>query len=161
MKKVYIASPFGFSETCRNFYYKNLLPLISEAGFQFIDPWVLTDKLEIEKTESMEYGKDKRKAWQKLNIKIAGNNRRAIDSCDIMLAVLDGTDVDSGTASEIGYAFARGKKILGYRGDIRLTGDNEGATVNLQVEYFITQSGGEIINNYNDIPKYLSKISQF
>jgi nucleoside 2-deoxyribosyltransferase len=53
--------------------------------------------------------------------------------------------VDSGTAAEIGYAFAMGKPILGYRGDFRLSADNEGSTVNLQVEYFITQSGGQII----------------
>ena len=42
------------------------------------------------------------------------------------MAVLDGTDVDSGTAAEIGYAFARGKLIVGYRGDFRLSADNEG-----------------------------------
>ena len=62
-----------------------------------------------------------------------------------MLAVLDGADVDSGTAAEIGYAFARGKRILGYRGDFRLAADNVGSIVNLQVEYFITAGGGEIV----------------
>lgn len=37
-----------------------------------------------------------------------------------MLAILDGQDVDSGTAAEIGYAFARRKPIVGYRGDLRV-----------------------------------------
>jgi len=37
----------------------------------------------------------------------------------------------------IGFAFAKGKPIIGYRGDLRLSGDNDGAIVNLQVEYFI------------------------
>ena len=68
-----------------------------------------------------------------------------------MLAILDGTDVDSGTASEIGYAFALGKKILGYRGDFRLTGDNPGSTVNLQVEYFIRKSGGRIVRSVEEL----------
>jgi nucleoside 2-deoxyribosyltransferase len=36
-----------------------------------------------------------------------------------MLAILDGQDVDSGTAAEIGYAFARRKPIV-YRGDLRV-----------------------------------------
>ena len=67
------------------------------------------------------------------------------------VAVLDGTDVDSGTAAEIGYAFARGKLIVGYRGDFRLSADNEGSTVNLQVEYFIRASGGTIVERYEDL----------
>ena len=62
-----------------------------------------------------------------------------------MLAVLDGTDVDSGTASEIGYAYAKGKPMVGYRGDFRLSSDNEGGVVNLQVQYFILTSGGSIV----------------
>src|SRR5262245_63505569 len=39
----------------------------------------------------------------------------------------------------------RGKRIIGYRGDVRLSADNEGAVVNLQVEYFIHESGGRIV----------------
>ena len=62
---------------------------------------------------------------------VGERSRKMIESSDGVLAVLDGTDVDSGTASEIGYAFALGKKILGYRGDFRLMGDNPGSTVNL------------------------------
>lgn len=98
----------------------------------------------------MEYGKKKRDAWKELNKEIGDNNRRAIDQCDCILAVLDGTDVDSGVATEIGYGFAAGKKIIGYRGDFRLSADNEGATVNLQVEYFIERSGGRIADNIDD-----------
>ena len=79
-----------------------------------------------------------------------------IDSSDGILAVLDGTDVDSGTASEIGYAFALGKRILGYRGDFRLTGDNPGSTVNLQVEYFIRKSGGRIVRSVDELAALLS-----
>jgi nucleoside 2-deoxyribosyltransferase len=73
-------------------------------------------------------------------------------------AVLDGVDVDSGTAAEIGYAYARGKPILGYRGDFRLSADNEGSTVNLQVEYFIRQSGGDIIAALADLGPALGKL---
>jgi nucleoside 2-deoxyribosyltransferase len=68
-----------------------------------------------------------------------------------MIAILDGPDVDSGTAAEIGYAFARGKLIVGYRGDFRLSADNEGSIVNLQVEYFIRESGGAIVSRYEDL----------
>ena len=69
--------------------------------------------------------------------------------------MLDGVDVDSGTAAEIGYAFARGKLIVGYRGDFRLSADNEGSVVNLQVEYFIRESGGTIVGRYEDLESHL------
>jgi nucleoside 2-deoxyribosyltransferase len=77
----------------------------------------------------------------------------------MMFVVLDGTDVDSGSAAEVGYAFAKGKPILGYRGDFRLSADNEGSTVNLQVEYFIRQSGGDIIAQIADLEDALKKIA--
>lgn len=64
---------------------------------------------------------------------IFGMDVKAIDDCDIVVAVLDGgSDVDSGTAWEMGYAYAKGKKLLGLRTDFRTFGP-EGA-VNLMIE---------------------------
>jgi nucleoside 2-deoxyribosyltransferase len=90
---------------------------------------------------------------------MGGANRAAIDAARGVVAVLDGADVDSGTAAEIGYAFARGKLIVGYRGDFRLSADNEGSTVNLQVEYFIRESGGTIVDRYEDLEASLRPLS--
>jgi nucleoside 2-deoxyribosyltransferase len=42
-----------------------------------------------------------------------------IDSADVILAVLDGSDADSGTCWECGYAFAKGKRVIGLRTDLR------------------------------------------
>lgn len=53
-----------------------------------------------------------------------------INSCDIVLAVLDGADSDSGTCFECGYAFAIGKKLIGVRTDIR-KGEEKGLNVML------------------------------
>jgi nucleoside 2-deoxyribosyltransferase len=147
MMKIYLAGPLGFSQVGREFYYGRLVPEIVGFGYEVLDPWKLTDQAKIDAVNAMPYGEAKRDAWRALNVEIGGNNRAAIDRSDAVFAVLDGVDVDSGTAAEIGYAFAKGKPILGYRGDFRLSADNEGSTVNLQVEYFITQSGGDIITS--------------
>ena len=40
-------------------------------------------------------------------------------ACDVVVAVLDGAAVDSGTAFEVGYAYARGKPLIGVRTDFR------------------------------------------
>jgi nucleoside 2-deoxyribosyltransferase len=156
--KIYMASPLGFSEVGRSFYNGTLIPEVMRLGFEVIDPWTLTDQAKIDAVEKMPYGVERRDAWRRLNVEIGGNNRAGIDRSDTVLAVLDGTDVDSGTAAEIGYAFAKGKPILGYRGDFRLSADNEGSTVNLQVEYFIRQSGGDIVTKLADLAPALARM---
>lgn len=42
-----------------------------------------------------------------------------IESADIVVAILDGADSDSGTCFECGYANAKGKVVIGVRTDIR------------------------------------------
>lgn len=44
-----------------------------------------------------------------------------LNTADAVAAVLNGTDVDSGTAFEMGYAYARGKPVLGLYDDTRHT----------------------------------------
>jgi nucleoside 2-deoxyribosyltransferase len=53
---------------------------------------------------------------------LAGIHRRCIESlrgADLLLAILDGADADSGVAYEVGYARALGKPVLGLRTDYR------------------------------------------
>ena len=138
---------------------RTLIPEIAGFGFEVIDPWRLTDRADIDAILKIPYGPERRDAWRRLNVTIGGNNRAGIDRADMVFAVLDGVDVDSGTAAEIGYAFAKGKPILGYRGDFRLAADNEGSTVNLQVEYFIRQSGGDIVARVDDLATALARIA--
>jgi nucleoside 2-deoxyribosyltransferase len=155
---IYMASPLGFSEAGRHFYNSVLVPFVKGLGYDVLDPWALADQAKIEAVQRLPYGPEKREAWRKLNREIGATNRAAIDRADGVIAVLDGTDVDSGTASEIGYAFARGKLIVGYRGDFRLSADNEGSTVNLQVEFFIHESGGAIVSRYEDLKSCLRSL---
>ncbi len=45
---------------------------------------------------------------------------RALEAAALVVAVLDGCDVDSGTAWEMGYAYALGRPVLGYLSDVRI-----------------------------------------
>jgi nucleoside 2-deoxyribosyltransferase len=158
--KIYTAGPLGFSEAGRAFHRDYVLPEVKRLGHDALDPWTLTDPARINAVLRLPYGEARRDAWRKLNVEIGGNNRAAIDACDLVFAVLDGADVDSGTAAEIGYAFAKAKPIIGYRGDFRLSADNEGSVVNLQVEYFIHQSGGEIIPALAELEAALGRLKR-
>jgi nucleoside 2-deoxyribosyltransferase len=61
-------------------------------------------------------------------------NLQALDGCNIMVAILDGAQVDDGTAWEIGYHYSRGRKIIGIRTDFRKAGETNSSKVNAMVE---------------------------
>lgn len=63
-----------------------------------------------------------------------------VEGSDIVVAVLDGVDVDSGTAWEIGYAYAKEKPVIGLRTDFRSLSDG---IVNLMVEMAIVALAGD------------------
>jgi nucleoside 2-deoxyribosyltransferase len=71
------------------------------------------------------------------------SNHRALNDCKFMVAILDGAQVDDGTAWEIGYHFAKGKKILGIRTDFRKAGEAANSKVNAMLEF----SCVEVVNS--------------
>jgi nucleoside 2-deoxyribosyltransferase len=131
--------------------------LFERIGYKVLDPWKLTDQTIIDRALHAPEGPVRQATWREVNTIIGNNNVEAINLARIVVGVLDGTDVDSGTASEIGYAYARSKLIIGYRGDFRLSSDNSGAMVNLQVEYFIRKSGGTIVATLAKLEEILAK----
>lgn len=157
-KRLYIASPFGFSEAGRAYMYGTVIPNITDLGYEIIDPWKLTDAHILAEVTAMPYGAEKRDRWREVNQIIANHNTEAIRKSDGIFAILDGVDVDSGTASEIGFAAALGKPVVGYRGDFRLSADNEGSTVNLQVQHFIHMHGGQLITELSAIGEALREV---
>ena len=62
------------------------------------------------------------------------SNLKALNECKIMVAILDGPQVDDGTAWEIGYHYARGGMVVGIRTDFRKAGEAASSKVNAMVE---------------------------
>jgi nucleoside 2-deoxyribosyltransferase len=117
-KQIYLAGPlFSKAERDFNIYLKDRLV---EMGFKVFLPQV--------------DGEDNLSSrMHEKQMCIFENDIRGIDESDIILAVLDGgSDVDSGTAWEMGYAYARGKKVLGLKTDFRTFGEE--GIVNLMME---------------------------
>ena len=63
---------------------------------------------------------------------IFDNDRRGIDECQVVVANLNGIITDDGTAWELGYAFAKGKYLIGLHTDWRQRFAHE--VVNLMLE---------------------------
>lgn len=155
---VYIASPLGFADSTRRFNEVLVDELSKNINNIIIsNPWDYGPEVAQEfKNASEIHDQDlRRKRLHEIDLMLGEKNVQDIEKADAVLAILDGVDVDSGTAAEIGFAFAKNKFIIGYRGDIRKTGDNEGVVVNLQVQYFIEASGGKIVASIDDIIEIL------
>jgi len=141
--KIYLASPLGFAESTSGFMteFASQLAQIVEV----INPW---DDHRFDDDFGRAMALDSRSArlsiLSDINTELGRSNAASIQAANGVVAILDGVDVDSGTAAEIGYAFALGKRIEGLRTDWRLAGDNDASIVNLQVQYFIEASGGSV-----------------
>ena len=157
-KQIYLASPLGFTLAGRMYNTDVLLPAVRAAGFDPLDPWNIEPEFQAV-FDLAEGDPKRRKSLTRVNRRIGQRNaRRRRYVRPTVLAVLDGNDVDSGTAAEIGYAAALKRPIVGLRDDLRVTGDNEATLVNLQVEWFITESGGVLSTDLADALSHLQAV---
>ncbi|MUW13440.1 2-deoxyribonucleoside glycosidase [Halorubrum sp. CBA1125] len=146
--KVYLAGPQVFTPQGERFVRERLIPSLEENGYECIYPTDLGDD-SITELAGEPVSVDRAEALNEWAMGIGQRNCEAIVEADVVLANLDGADPDSGTSAEIGYAYGIGTPIVGYRTDSRTAGENEGLVVNLQVEYFIWDSGGSIVSADN------------
>jgi nucleoside 2-deoxyribosyltransferase len=142
---IYAANPSGFSDGSRAWLRDVLLPKLSDRCFDVINPWEGVMGM-----DAPQIRESARKMTHKQAMDVGESNMRSIERCDVVFAVLDGSDVDSGVAAEIGYAAAKGKTVIGVRTDHRLASEVPVCTVNLQVEWFIAQSGGRICDSVDE-----------
>jgi nucleoside 2-deoxyribosyltransferase len=124
MKNVYLAAPL-FSDAECDFNCK-LRDELEGLGMSVFLPQ--------EHSNDINDQRDARQAG------IFSKNVTNINETDMVVAVLDGVDVDSGTAWEIGYAYARGLPVYGLRTDFRTMGIE--GTVNLMIERSVVMCMG-------------------
>jgi nucleoside 2-deoxyribosyltransferase len=144
----YVASPLGFTEAGRHYYADVYLPRLLTV-VEPVDPWALTSQHELE--EAWVAGRDR-----EIALEIGRRNAEAIRSCRLLVAYLEGQEIDSGTAIEIGYAAALGSTCFGLRSDLREAGER-GVAVNLQVEALIELSGGRICTSLDELVGHLGR----
>jgi len=147
--RIYVASPLGFTDAGRMYSDTVLLPAVRAAGFEPVDPW------EVDADVGHVFGlarddPERRTRLAEVNRLVGKRNAELIRSAAGVLAILDGDDVDSGTAAEIGYAAALSRPVVGLRSDLRISGDNEATLVNLQVEWFLVESGGQLATSLDE-----------
>ncbi|MEN9645218.1 MAG: hypothetical protein RL238_1887 [Actinomycetota bacterium] len=79
------------------------------------------------------------------------NDKRGIDEADVVVANLNGVLTDDGTAWELGYAYAKGKYIIGLHTDWRMRFPHE--VVNLMMECSVDR----LVRNLDDLRAALAE----
>ena len=126
---VYLAAPL-FSEAEKTFNLR-ILELLTSHFFQVYLPQDVGDDSHCRDGEEHKH--------------IFESHIHALDSTDILVAVIDGADADSGTSWEMGYAYRRGIPVYAVRTDFRISGHHE--LVNLMLE-----QSSAIVRNPSDLP---------
>lgn len=149
-RKVYLASPLGFSLESRP-YLDKVKRRLTALRCAVLDPWDVSWEPEIMRAAETRAYASRVRAFGILADRIGKRNEDDIRKADVVLGVLDGVEVDSGTAAELGYGSALGRRCYGLRTDRRETGDFAGLAMNLQVLWFIKSSGGRLFRSIEDI----------
>ncbi len=145
--RCYVASPLGFTEAGRTYYREHYLPALARV-VEVVDPWTQVVPEDVDRARA-------EAEWRDLWLRVGRGNLALIESCQLLAAWLDGQEVDSGTACEVGFAAGRGVRCFGLRTDLRRAGE-EGMRVNLQVETTIVSTGGSVTASLEDLVEALA-----
>ena len=86
---------------------------------------------------------------QEKKVKVFDKDMEFLESADIVIALLTGRDVDSGTAAEIGYAYKSGKRLIGVSA-------NSVKPINNFI-WGLFNYGEDILESLDDLELFLSK----
>jgi nucleoside 2-deoxyribosyltransferase len=135
--RIYLAAPL-FSEAERTYNHR-LAKMLEHHCFDVYLPQEKSDKNDT-------CGRD-----SSITHRIYEDNLAAIGDADLIVAVCDGADADSGVAWEMGYAAAQGIPVVAIRTDFRRVGLSE--RVNLMLE----ESAG-FVENCDELLRFLPAV---
>ena len=139
--KIYLAAPL-FSESERE-YNKRIAEILRQLLYEVYLPQEMGDECAVR--ENKDY------------IRIYEHNKKTLRDSDIVVAVIDGADADSGTAWEMGYATALEKRVIALRTDFRMVGRQERVNLMLEQSAVVIRSMEEL----GDALKSLITITNF
>jgi len=131
--RVYLAAPL-FSEAERT-YNSRIAALLRENLFEVNLPQDAGDDSAARDTDVHE--------------RLFSTNVLALERADIVVAIIDGADADSGTAWEMGYAHALGKPIIALRTDFRRVGTSEKVNLMLEQSATVVTTPEELLDAVN------------
>ena len=118
--KVYLANPYGFSKQQRELLLPQIVSKIESLGYEVWEPFERNNQIDF----------DSNKDWA---FDVGQKDKRDVEDCDIIFAIVNGTPPDEGVMVELGMAIALGKKVYLFRDDFRKCTDSGKYPLNLML----------------------------
>lgn len=119
MKRVYLASPYGFSEQWKQRLLPELVQALEALGLEVWEPFARNNQIDLAKP-----------GWA---YEVGQADYRDVRESDAIFAVVNGTPPDEGVMVELGMAIALGKPTFLFRDDFRRCTDSEEYPLNLML----------------------------
>ncbi|MGF1514898.1 MAG: nucleoside 2-deoxyribosyltransferase [Elainellaceae cyanobacterium] len=117
-KILYLANPYGFSQQQRSLL-PPLMDILHGLGAEVWEPFERNNQVDLSQP-----------GWA---YEVAQADRRDVEQCDGIFAVVNGTPPDEGVMVELGMAIALRKAIFLFRDDFRRCSDSEVYPLNLML----------------------------
>ena len=118
-RKVYLASPYGFSEQWKRLVLPELVAALEALGLEVWEPFARNNQIDFGKA-----------GWA---YQVGQADYRDVRESDAIFAVVNGTPPDEGVMVELGMAIALGKPTFLFRDDFRRCTDSEEYPLNLML----------------------------
>ena len=128
-KKIYLASPYGFSAQQRECLLPVFVRTLEALGAEVWEPFARNNQVDFS-----------RPGWA---YQVGQSDLRDVIACDAIFAIVNGTPPDEGVMVELGAAIALGKKTFLFRDDFRKCTDCETYPLNLMLFTGLPEKGWE------------------
>ena len=118
-KILYLASPYGFSEQCKEKLLPDFITKLESMGARVLEPF--------ERNSNVDFSTP---GWAN---KVACSNLKDLRNSDGIFAIVNGSPPDEGVMVELGVAIALGKPSFLFRDDFRKCTDSDEYPLNLMI----------------------------
>ena len=129
VKKIYLASPYGFSAQQKEHLLPVFVRTLESLGAEVWEPFARNNQVDFA-----------RSGWA---YQVGQNDLRDVVESDATFAIVNGTPPDEGVMVELGAAIALKKKTFLFRDDFRKCTDSENYPLNLMLFTGLPEVGWE------------------
>ncbi len=129
MKRIYLASPYGFSHQWKHSLLPTFVNALTDLGCEVWEPFSRNNQIDLDEA-----------GWA---YRVGQADLRDVVESDAIFAIVNGTPPDEGVMVELGAAIALKKPTFLFRDDFRRCTDSESYPLNLMLFTGLPEEGWE------------------
>ena len=138
-RRIYLASPYGFSAQSKRLLLPEFVSALASLGLEVWEPFARNGQIDLAEP-----------GWA---YRVAQRDLQDVRDADALFAIVNGTPPDEGVMVELGAAIALGKPTFLFRDDFRRCTDSEQYPLNLMLFAGLPEVGWDqfVYSDLNEI----------